>query len=111
MSLRALVWGANAAPRHQCCGPSETAASNPTSPGVDADLRSGAMANRVQAGPCTAHYVLRTANLAVLNVTCVAFHSKAGHFMVTFFFPVHPVAHAVFGLLSSVFAIAAHDGQ
>ena len=31
--------------------------------------------------------------------------------MVTFFFPIHPVAHTLFGLLSSVFAIAAHDGR
>jgi lathosterol oxidase len=34
-----------------------------------------------------------------------------GHFCPTLVFPVHPVAHAAFGFLSSVFAVAAHDGR
>jgi len=34
-----------------------------------------------------------------------------GHFLPTVFFPMHPVALAVFGFLSSLFAIVAHDGR
>lgn len=34
-----------------------------------------------------------------------------GHYMVTLFFPVHPVALVTFGFLASIFAIAAHDGR
>ena len=64
-----------------------------------------------------------TALLAVLALAPAAFaqdaahpfeallQGPAGHFMVTLFFPMHPVAHSLFGLLSSIFAIAAHDGR
>ncbi|EGD77304.1 sterol desaturase [Salpingoeca rosetta] len=34
-----------------------------------------------------------------------------GHYLPTLFFPIHPIAHAAFGFLSSVFAVAAHDGR
>ncbi|KAL4432996.1 hypothetical protein ABPG74_005369 [Tetrahymena malaccensis] len=34
-----------------------------------------------------------------------------GHFMCTLFYPMHPVAHSVFGLLTSFYAIFAHDGR
>eukprot|EP00039_Didymoeca_costata_P020135 m.340190 g.340190 ORF g.340190 m.340190 type:complete len:303 (+) comp19172_c0_seq1:145-1053(+) len=40
-----------------------------------------------------------------------AIQGPFGHYMVTLFFPIHPVAHALFGFLSSIFAIAAHDGR
>jgi len=34
-----------------------------------------------------------------------------GHHMVTLLVPMHPVSHALFGFLTSVYAIAAHDGR
>jgi len=34
-----------------------------------------------------------------------------GHYLPTLFFPIHPLAHALFGFLSSIFAVAAHDGR
>ena len=34
-----------------------------------------------------------------------------GHFLCALFYPMHPVAHAVFGLLTSAYAIFAHDGR
>lgn len=34
-----------------------------------------------------------------------------GHYFCALVFPMHPVAHAVFGFLTSLFAIAAHDGR
>eukprot|EP01147_Barroeca_monosierra_P002502 gene2502-5432_t len=34
-----------------------------------------------------------------------------GHYLPTLFFPIHPVSHATFGFLSSIFAVAAHDGR
>lgn len=34
-----------------------------------------------------------------------------GHYVSQLFFPFHPVAHALFGFATSVFAIAAHDGR
>ena len=33
-----------------------------------------------------------------------------GHHIITLFVPIHPVAHALFGFLTSVYAIGAHDG-
>uniref|UniRef100_A0A6B2LGA4 Fatty acid hydroxylase domain-containing protein n=1 Tax=Arcella intermedia TaxID=1963864 RepID=A0A6B2LGA4_9EUKA len=40
-----------------------------------------------------------------------ALQGPVGHYMATLFFPFHPVALAVFGFLSSAWAIAAHDGR
>lgn len=40
-----------------------------------------------------------------------ALQGPVGHYCVTFFFPVHPVALAVWGFLSSAWAVAAHDGR
>ena len=37
----------------------------------------------------------------------VAMQGPFGHYLPTFFFPIHPVALAAFGFLSSVFAVAA----
>jgi Delta7-sterol 5-desaturase len=34
-----------------------------------------------------------------------------GHGLATLFYPIHPIALAVFGTLTSIFAIAAHDGR
>lgn len=34
-----------------------------------------------------------------------------GHYFCALVFPMHPVAHAVFGFLTSLYAIAAHDGR
>jgi len=34
-----------------------------------------------------------------------------GHYLVGLFYPIHPVAYAVFGFLTSIYAIAAHDGR
>lgn len=34
-----------------------------------------------------------------------------GHVMVLFFWPQHPIAHSVMGFLTSIYAIAAHDGR
>jgi len=34
-----------------------------------------------------------------------------GHHMINFFLPIHPVCHALFGFLTSVWAIAAHDSR
>ena len=34
-----------------------------------------------------------------------------GHHLITLFVPMHPVAHALFGFLTSVYAIGAHDGM
>jgi len=38
-------------------------------------------------------------------------HGPLAHQMVTFVFPVHPVALACFGLFGSVWALCAHDGR
>jgi Delta7-sterol 5-desaturase len=35
----------------------------------------------------------------------------AGHYFCALIFPMHPVAHATFGFLTSLYAIAAHDGR
>lgn len=40
-----------------------------------------------------------------------AMQGPIGHYMCTLIFPMHPVAHAVFGFFSSAYAIAAHDGR
>jgi len=34
-----------------------------------------------------------------------------GHYFITLLFPLHPVVHAVFGFLTSLYAIAAHDAR
>uniref|UniRef100_A0A7S4PKJ9 Fatty acid hydroxylase domain-containing protein n=1 Tax=Paramoeba aestuarina TaxID=180227 RepID=A0A7S4PKJ9_9EUKA len=40
-----------------------------------------------------------------------ALQGPVGHYCPTLFFPFHPVALAVFGFLSSLWAMAAHDGR
>jgi Delta7-sterol 5-desaturase len=34
-----------------------------------------------------------------------------GHFMITLIFPMHPVLHSLFGFLTGLYAIFAHDGR
>lgn len=34
-----------------------------------------------------------------------------GHFLVALLIPIHPISHALFGFLTAIYAIAAHDGR
>jgi len=40
-----------------------------------------------------------------------ALQGPVGHYLATFFFPIHPIALSLFGFAGSVFALAAHDGR
>ena len=35
----------------------------------------------------------------------------AGHHLAGVFYPLHPIHHAILGFLTSIYAVAAHDGR
>jgi len=39
------------------------------------------------------------------------YQGPMGHYMLCLFMPIHPVIHSAFGFLTSIYAIAAHDGR